>query len=313
MLACSIRELCGACRSTSSIQCDLRRCVYSSDSGNLYKSTNGGVDWDGLYPKGSNVYDAVDFFQDLGMDPTNHKHVVVTFHNNCKGAYAGGCMAETLDSGATWRLFMGPLPGWSEGAGPLVLGGSTFIFGTTQNGMYYTSDSGAHWEKVGPGTNHQMYHSPTGAYYTGSDYGVGRSADGHTWTRIAGAPNGYGIIGDGKRLFNSLRTSGQNQQPYFTAPESDPYQVDTFCITQHGVRHGVLRIRHRSPRPLLGEHQLGTVAHGHAVEGAGQRRHHRDPSFRARIYGRLFYSDCREIGDEWQVVRRGPCQCTPMC
>jgi len=162
------------------------------------------------------------------MDPTDHKHIVVTFHNNCKGAFAGGCMAETLDSGTTWRIFMGPLPGWSEGSGPLVLGGSTFIMGTTQNGMYYTSDSGAHWEKVGPGTDHQMYHSPTGKYYAGSDYGIHQSPDGHTWTLITGSPNGYGIIGDGKRLFHSLRSSGQNQQPYYTAPESDPTKWTPF-------------------------------------------------------------------------------------
>jgi hypothetical protein len=68
-----------------------------------------------------------------------------------------------------------------------------------------------------------MYHSATtGNYFTGSDYGVTRSTDGHKWAVIPGAPNGYGIIGDGKRLFHSLRNSGQNQQPYYTAPESDP-------------------------------------------------------------------------------------------
>lgn len=197
--------------------------LYGSDV-SLFKSVNGGVDWDSTAPPGSEIYMTVqyNFFQDLSMDPTDHKHVVVTFHANCTGPTGPQCMAETKDSGATWRLFKGPLGGWGEGAGPLVLGSTTWLLGTTQNGLFYTSDSGTTWEKVAPGADHQMYHSPSGSFYTGSDYGVNRSSDAHKWTQIAGSPNGYGIIGDGKRLFNSLRNSGSNQQPYFTAQESDP-------------------------------------------------------------------------------------------
>jgi hypothetical protein len=213
--------------------------LYGSDV-SLFKSINGGVDWDSTAPPGSEIYMTVqyNFFQDLGMDPTDHKHVVVTFHSNCTGPTGPQCMAETKDSGATWRLFKGPLGGWGEGAGPLVLGATTWLLGTTQNGLFYTSDSGATWEKVAPGADHQMYHSPSGSFYTGSDYGVNRSSDGHKWTQIAGSPNGYGIIGDGKRLFNSLRSAGSNQQPYFTASESDPTKWTTFASPN--MAHGTV-------------------------------------------------------------------------
>jgi photosystem II stability/assembly factor-like uncharacterized protein len=196
--------------------------LYGQDN-SLFKSTNGGVDWTSMAPPGSEIYNTVEynFFQDLAIDPTDHEHIVLSFHANCTGATGPQCMAETTDGGANWRLFKGPLDGWGEGAGPLILGGSKFILGTTQNGIYYTSDSGANWEKVGPGTDHQMYHAVDGSYYTGSDYGINKSTDGgHTWRQIQNSPHGYGIIGDGKRLFNSLRNAG-DQKPYFTSPEND--------------------------------------------------------------------------------------------
>src|SRR5262249_28169365 len=126
--------------------------LYGKDL-TLLKSTNGGVDWDSLFPPGSEVARTVDaggFLQELSMDPTDHRHIVVSFHANCKGAYAPMCMAETKDSGASWRLFKGPTNGWGEDSRPLVLNSTTWLYATNLNGLYYTADSGATWEKVGP-------------------------------------------------------------------------------------------------------------------------------------------------------------------
>jgi hypothetical protein len=224
--------------------------LYSSDS-SLFKSTNGGVDWDSLFPAGSEVAQTVEynFFQDLSMDPTDHKHIVVSFHANCKGATGAGCMAETKDSGATWRIFKNPTGGWEEGAAPLTLGPTTWLLRTVMNGLYYTSDSGATWEKVGPGACPQAYHAANGTWYAASLYGVFRSADGHAWTKIDGSPNGYGIVGDGKRIFDSLRDSGSGQQPYLSAPESDPTTWTT--VASPNMAHGGVYLGYDADHHLL--------------------------------------------------------------
>ena len=61
-------------------------------------------------PPGSEIAMTVDynFLQEVSMDPTDPAHLVVSFHADCKGAYAPMCMAESKDSGTTWRLFKGP-------------------------------------------------------------------------------------------------------------------------------------------------------------------------------------------------------------
>jgi hypothetical protein len=190
----------------------------------LFKSTNGGVDWDSVFPATSEVAKAVEynFTQEVSMDPTDHRHLVVSFHANCKAPYPPGCMAETKDSGATWRIFKGPAQGWIEDARPIVLGGSKFLYVTGLDGLFYTADSGANWEKVGGGGGHQIYRAKSGSYYIGTSSGLMQSADGHAWTKIMKSPNGDAMMGDGQRIFTSWPPCcGQPLQPFFTTAEGD--------------------------------------------------------------------------------------------
>jgi len=54
------------------------------DATNLWKSTNGGVDWDQLFPPGSDVDKATHGVADaVSMDPNDHKHLIIGFHGNC--------------------------------------------------------------------------------------------------------------------------------------------------------------------------------------------------------------------------------------
>jgi hypothetical protein len=215
--------------------------LYGSDA-SLFKSMNGGADWDSLFPKGSEVANTVeyDFFQWASMDPTDHRHLVVSFHATCKGPTGPECLGETKDSGATWRLFKGPLPDWGEGVGPIVLGTTSWLLATGQNGIYFTKDSGASWEKVGLGIYGPLYQATNGTYYGGSDYGIQRSLDGHTWTVVTGAPNVFAISGDGKRLFSSARNADAKQQPYFTSPESDGTKWTQ--LSSPKMAHGAVRL-----------------------------------------------------------------------
>jgi hypothetical protein len=179
-----------------------------------------------MFPAGSEVAQTVEynFTQEVSMDPTDHKHLVVSFHNNCKGVYAPTCMAETKDSGASWRLFKGPTKGWVENARPLVLGATSWLYMANQDGMYYTSNSGASWEfvvdlKMG---GHQLYKASDGTYYVGGESGIVKSKDGHAWSLIAGSPQGDALIGDGERIFtNYTPWAGSSNTVYYCTPETD--------------------------------------------------------------------------------------------
>jgi hypothetical protein len=188
----------------------------------LFKSTDAGTDWDATFPDKGVVAEAIggNFTQAVSMDPTDHDHLVVTFHFNCSGTYAPMCMAESKDAGASWRIFKGPGSGWSEGANPIVLGSTTWLY-SEGGGVHYTSDSGATWEKVAPGGNGQIYRAADGTMYLGSNGAMLRSTDGHAWTSISGSPRATGLIGDGENLFAVFQNDWSGQ-PYYTAKEAEP-------------------------------------------------------------------------------------------
>jgi hypothetical protein len=198
---------------------------YASDS-SMFKSTNGGADWVSLFPAGGLIAQTVpySFMQEMSLDPTNPQHILISFHSNCTGAYAPMCLGETQDGGQNFRLFKGPIQDTAENARPIILTPTLWLYITWYEGVFYTEDGGTTWQKVAgmSGGNHQVYRAVNGNYCLGGNLSsVFQSADGKTWTPIAGSPNGDGLIGDGKRIFTGLRTAGSDQQPYFVASESD--------------------------------------------------------------------------------------------
>jgi photosystem II stability/assembly factor-like uncharacterized protein len=172
----------------------------------LLKSTNGGVDWVQLFPPTSEFAQTVEFnfAGSVSMDPQDHLHLVVGTHANCKGQYAPTCMAETVDGGATWRIFTTPfLKGWGEQTGPYILDPTTTVFATLTDGLWLSTDHGANWSNVTPAgvsgatggeyTNRPLTPSMDGSFYLPSyaQGGLLRSTDvGRSWLRIANAPHG---------------------------------------------------------------------------------------------------------------------------
>jgi hypothetical protein len=157
---------------------------------------------------------------------------LATIHANCKDPtqvgdnlpYSTSCLAETTDSGATWRVLKGPTSGWSEAATVYIFGPTAFANTTAQNGVYFTSNAGGSWTKLSVGgASTSIYRTPDGHSYLGSDYGINYvSPNGSDWTTIKGSPNGFPVIGDGERLFTGYRfMDGSTTQPFFTAPASD--------------------------------------------------------------------------------------------
>ena len=247
----------------------------------LFKSSNGGVDWVNLFagksftltgdakvsaalPNGT-VFQYGGFVQAFSIDPTDatQQHIVATFHENCfdgvPAAQGGwgqsgvtgnngiGCLGETRDGGATWRLFADSQPsqGWVEASTVSAIGANTYLH-ITPNGVYYTADAGAHWQPVtftsDGGTTYTpvttAYSSygegtwlmPDGTLYLGTSFSgilvskaVASKALGApgNWTQLANSPRAADIISDGTRLYAGWGIFDSSGQPFWSAPLSD--------------------------------------------------------------------------------------------
>jgi hypothetical protein len=201
----------------------------------LFKSTNGGVDWDPAW--GTSVSSSLqyNFGQGFDLDPTDSQHIVVTFHENCQGALAPMCMGESTDGGATWRLFKGPTSGWVEAGQVTVFGPTTFIYAAPFDGLYYTSNSGATWKTVANDALGVAFTSSTGQMFLGSEqHGTLTSMDhGLTWNSIPNSPLATTFAEDNQSIYSGYQnnTSGQ---PFYKTSKTAPTKWSTMTSPQIG-------------------------------------------------------------------------------
>jgi hypothetical protein len=207
--------------------------AFNGSDPTLFKSTDSGLGWDSLMPPGSNVRNAVPFdggafFQELSIDPTNHLHLVVSFHRNCLAPYAALCLGESQDGGNTWQIFNGPpLNGWQEDGGPLVVDADRILYGGQEFNLYLYSHATGAWTDVSPAGSFSYYPSPDGWYYMGTsglvgnnvDGGMQRSRDMVHWDVISGTPVFVErcMVGDGVHMYAGSR----RDNVYVTASVTD--------------------------------------------------------------------------------------------
>src|SRR5258706_11965166 len=129
----------------------------------------------------------------IAIDPSDHLHILLTFHEPCLPPHATTCIAETKDAGSTWRLIDGQ-PGWNGGEGQVIFfldNSSTWLWGSQTNNFWRTADSGKTWEGIPDmATSHlqnsQLVRTKDSTYFAAGSQGIWRSPDGKvsTWTLV---------------------------------------------------------------------------------------------------------------------------------
>jgi hypothetical protein len=213
---------------------------YNTLDGNhsgAFKSTNGGVDWQQIWPPPDGTLANIvtnNFVAQINTDPTNSQHLLLGFHQVCAMPYTSVCYGETRDGGQHWTLHnQDSRWGNSESQTPYLLSDQNWLFANHDqtSGLWVTGDGGQSWSLIAPNTaGHwpaQLYHATSG-WYIGTDTGMIHSADGMNWTSVSGYSGGLvtGLVGDGTTMwaanFGSLQPwimPGSN--PYLTSAEAD--------------------------------------------------------------------------------------------
>lgn len=207
----------------------------------LWKTSDGGTSWtDVLAGTEYEAHADYRFVNNVSLDPTDHRHLVVSTHGACSAPYGPSCIAETKDGGASWRVLSAP-EGWVEGGGLILVKGGLWIW--CGSSLMVTTDAGASWSKdalAGGGTCEAEYTirsfvpAANGNYYLGSRGGVLRSADGMTWEHVPGTSGTMVMVAQG-----STQVFAANQwQPFIQAASLDDDETWTDLPTPAQIGMG---------------------------------------------------------------------------
>ncbi len=228
---------------------------YTND--HLWKSSNGGADWEQLWPPPAQPELAeafqYNFANVVALDRYDHNHLLLTFHEPCLPPHQSTCIAESFDAGASWVLHDGE-PGWNGGEGQVIFfldDSQTWLWGSQTNGYYRTGDGGASWEQIpGMSTTHlqhtQLVRREDGTFFLAGAAGIYRSPDGTaaSWQLIEGTgPSVGGMVSTGQNLYAGPCYGGGTceQSRMLTSPLSDGNvwtEVPNYPDIAHGGSFG---------------------------------------------------------------------------
>jgi hypothetical protein len=200
------------------------RILYTRSYSNEFKSTDGGVSWETIWPSNPMLPQAPADVESLAIDPGNHEHLLIDFRDSCTAEYAPSCIAESHDGGASWALVK--TPGTNSYAQPWFIDSTTWLIAA--GGLWRSTDSGANWQALvnsGLIVTGRLYRTKGGSYYLGSDLGVLFSTGGAAWSLMpnSGSKITAGVVGDGTTVYTSAFGTcsdwGSNLMTFSTAPE----------------------------------------------------------------------------------------------
>lgn len=211
-------------------------------SNGLFKSTDGGVNWVDVWsgtsqPALGKAF-TYNFANVVAIDPNDHEHVLLTFHEACLPPHPATCIAETMDGGSTWRLIDGD-SAWNGNEGQVIFfldDSKTWLWGSQTNGFYRSGDSGQTWEAIpNMTTSHlqgsQIHRTASGAFFVAGADGVWTSPDGvaSKWSLVPDTgPIVGGLVSDGTTMFTSTCYFGNFCNPrYLRSPETDGHTWTT--------------------------------------------------------------------------------------
>lgn len=201
----------------------------------FFKSTDGGVNFQSiLTPQIVAAAPYGGFVSGYDMDPQNHLHLLITWHQECAAPYTKACYAETLDGGVTWTMRNGDAS-WAGGEGTFLafLDSDRWLFSSASNGLWLSKDRGATWAQVpmaqvahGSG---QLVRMSDGSFFMAAANGILHSSDGETWNLIPNSGSlDMGLATDGTTLWASEAFPyNPNQRPtpaqhYWQASVANP-------------------------------------------------------------------------------------------
>lgn len=213
--------------------------VYTNSgygSNGLFKSVDGGVNWTDIWsgasqPELGKAFQ-YNFANVIAIDPSDHLHLLLTFHEMCLPPHPATCIAESTDGGSSFRLIDGD-PSWNGNEGQVIffLGDrATWLWGSQTNGFWRSGDSGKTWAAIpGMTTSHlqgsQITRTKDGTFFAAGADGIWRSPDGQvsTWTLVPDTgPIVGGLVTDGTTMFASTCYFGDFCNPrYLHSPETD--------------------------------------------------------------------------------------------
>jgi len=190
---------------------------YGTNGSGLYKSLDAGATWSLIWPPAGQPDLAqaftYNFANVVAMDPNDHKHILLTFHEQCLPPHPATCIAESKDAGSTWSLIDGN-PMWSGNEGQVIFfleNSTTWLWGSQSNGFWRVEGSGASTAAIpGMTTSHlqgsELVRMPDGSFLVSGADGVWKSPDGQasTWSvQPNTGPIEGGVVLGGNTLYTS--------------------------------------------------------------------------------------------------------------
>jgi hypothetical protein len=230
--------------------------VYTNSgygSNGLFKSTDGGVNWTDIWSLASQPELGKSFQYNfanvIAIDPADHFHILLTFHEPCLAPHPATCIVESKNGGTSWRIIDGE-PSWNGNEGQVIFflnDSKTWLWGSQSSGFWRSGDGGESWEAIsGMTTSHlqssQLVRTKNGTFFVAGADGIWRSPDGatSTWKLVPDTgPIAGGLVTDGTNMYMSTCYFGNFCNPrYLKSPESDGQkwtQIPSPTMTQGGT------------------------------------------------------------------------------